>query len=234
MRSDGPRSWSWYIAVQPQRPHAVATEMPWAVTDVRLFALARASGGCESARCMNRSMNGFSRGFGRPHGLLGVGLAVMMCCVGGCRGGAEPTPTERLWISSLPSSPKSEITVFASIKASDGKYIGSFFHGSAFRGRHDVFELFPKDEHFAELRFSQDGKIKKLRFEPCEPARGFDFCLMMHGDPTGTVRYQSRKRWSLRRPGKRGLGASAWSAIEDLAQEDEALAAFTEPMKPAS
>lgn len=179
-------------------------------------------------------MTGFSNVRCTGSKISAVGFAVAMCCIAGCRGSAEPTPTERLWVSSLPKNPKSEVTLFASIKASDGKYVGSFFQGSAFRGRHDVFELFPKDDHIAELRFSQDGKTKKLRFEPCEPTRGFDFCLMMHGDPTGTVRYQSRKRWSLKRPGKRGLSGSAWTALEALATEDEALAALVDPMKPAS
>ena len=49
----------------------------------------------------------------------------------------------------------------------------------------------------------------------------------MHGEPTGTVRYQSRKRWATRRPKKAAeVGPSlVTDAMAEIAEDDEELAA---------
>lgn len=145
----------------------------------------------------------------------------------GC-GGGTATATERLWISGLPSSPKTRITAFATTRTGEGKYLGAFFQGTVLRGGHDVFEWRSEGTDRATLQFLQDGTTAKIRFEPCKPTTGFDHCLLVHGDPTGTKRYQSRKRWVVKRPGKKKdvAGALVLDALETLAADDDELAAF--------
>lgn len=155
-------------------------------------------------------------------------LAIPTLALLGC-GGGEATATERLWISTVPTSPKEPITAFITTRTSDGKYLGAFFKGSLYRGGHDVFEWYDDGKDAAHLEFLQDGTKAKLRIEKCTPTTGFDHCMLLHGDPTGTVRYQSRKRWVVRRPGKKSeLDGMVTQAIVDLAGEDEDLRALTE------
>ena len=151
--------------------------------------------------------------------------ALLLCS---CGGGAEATATERLWVSGVPTSPKQPLTAFLTTRTSDGKYIGAFFKGSFYRGGHDVFQWKADGKNKAHLTFLQDGQDASLRFETCKPTRGFDHCLLLHGDPTGTVKYQSRKRWAVRRPGKKKDIAEGLvtGAILELAEEDEDLQAL--------
>lgn len=147
-----------------------------------------------------------------------------------CGGGSSPaTPTERLWVSGVPTSPKAEISAFVTTRQSGGKFLGAFFHGSALRGHHDVFEWHEDGKNGAHLVFLQDGKERDVRFETCTPTTGFDHCLIVHGDPTGAGKYQSRKRWVVRRPGKKDVEPTmVLDAIEALAEDDEDLqAAFS-------
>lgn len=147
-----------------------------------------------------------------------------------CGGGSSPaTPTERLWVSGVPTSPKAEISAFVTTRQSGGKFLGAFFHGSALRGQHDVFEWYEDGKDAARLVFLQDGRERAVRFESCTPTTGFDHCLIVHGDPTGAVKYQSRKRWVVRRPGKKAIEPTmVLDAIETLAEDDEDLqAAFS-------
>jgi len=143
-----------------------------------------------------------------------------------CGGGGEATATERLWVSTVPTKPKTPLTAFATMRTGEGKYLGAFFSGTLLRGGHDVFEWQDKAKNTAELQFLQDGKKHRIRFETCKPTTGFDHCLIVHGDPTGTVRYQSRKRWVVKRPGKRKSAQPVLEAMSTLAEDDEQLAAW--------
>jgi hypothetical protein len=146
--------------------------------------------------------------------------------ISGC-GGGTATATERLWISGLPSSPKTKITAFATTRTGNDKYLGAFFEGTVLRGGHDVFEWTTSGTDQAELKFLQDGKIARIRWSMCKPTTGFDYCLEMKGDPTGTKKYQSRKRWVVKRPGKRkDASAMALDVIAELAEDDEDLAVY--------
>ncbi len=153
------------------------------------------------------------------------GLSVILLA-GACGGSGVASPTERLWVSAVPTSTKQELSAFVTTRTGDGKYIGAFFHGSALRGSHDVFAWKDDGKGGAVLEFLQDGRIAKVRFETCTPTRGFDHCLIVHGDPTGAQRYQSRKRWTVRRPGKKTIDALLVPQIlVELAQDDDDLAA---------
>jgi hypothetical protein len=155
-------------------------------------------------------------------------LAIPALLLISCGGRGEATATERLWVSGVPTSPKQPLTAFLTTRTSDGKYIGAFFQGSFYRGGHDVFEWRADGNNAARLTFLQDGQRAQLRFETCKPGTGFDHCLMVHGDPTGTVKYQSRKRWAVRRPGKKRDVAEGLvtGAILELAEDDEDLQAL--------
>lgn len=154
--------------------------------------------------------------------LVALGLA-------GCGSKDNATAAERLWISAVPTSPKQPISAFLATKAKDGKYIGAFFTGSLYRGGHDVFTWSPRSGG-ADVVFLQDGSKARLRFESCKPSKGFDHCLIVKGDPTGTGRYQSRKRWSVRRgKGEANPSQLIPQTIAELAQDDEDLRAFFQP-----
>lgn len=153
---------------------------------------------------------------------------VFSLLVSGC-GGGTATATERLWISGLPKTPRAPITAFATTRTGDGKYLGAFFQGTALRGGHNVFEWTSQGSDRAELKFLQDDTTAKISWTTCAPTTGFDYCLEMKGDPTGTRRYQSRKRWVVKRPGKRkGASAMVLDAMVELGEDDEELAALLE------
>lgn len=153
-------------------------------------------------------------------------LVPLVLACAACGGGDTASPTERLWVSTVPTSAKQEISAFITTRTRDDKYIGAFFHGSALRGRHDVFSWVADGRDAAKLTFLQDGKTSRVRFETCKPSRGFDMCLIVHGDPTGAKQYQSRKRWNVRRPGKRALAAmDVPLTMAELAEHDDELAA---------
>lgn len=161
----------------------------------------------------------------RPTAFALTSLSVILLA-GACGGSGVASPTERLWVSAVPTSTKQELSAFVTTRTGDGKYLGAFFHGSALRGNHDVFSYKDDGKGGAVLEFLQDGRLAKVRFETCEPSRGFDYCLIVHGDPTGAKRYQSRKRWTVRRPGKKAIDALLVPLIvSELAEDDEDLAA---------
>ncbi len=150
-----------------------------------------------------------------------VGLAA------GCGGGGAATPTERLWVSGIPTDSKAPMTAFVTMKSGEDGYLGAFFEGSLLRGSHDVFRWTPIGKARARVKFLQDGRSATLNLESCKPTRGFDHCLMVDGDPTGTERYQSRKRWVVRRPGRKRDAATGLvvQTLLELAQDDPELAA---------
>lgn len=147
--------------------------------------------------------------------------------VAGCKGGAS-TPTERLWVSGVPTSPKQDMTAFLTMRSDDGRdrYLGAFFHGTLFRGSHDVFEWQDTGKERARVRFLQDNREVELRLAPCKPSTGFDYCLEIKGDRTYAGQYQSRKRWVVRRPGRKRDAATGLvtQALLELADDDDELA----------
>lgn len=144
----------------------------------------------------------------------------------GCGGGGEATATERLWVSGVPTNPKTPLTAFATTRHGDDKYLGAFFSGTLLRGSHDVFEWRDQGTARAQLHFLQDGAKVEIRLDTCKPTTGFDHCLLVRGDPTGTVRYQSRKRWVVKRPGRNKSVAPVLDALQALAADDPELAAW--------
>ena len=146
-------------------------------------------------------------------------------------GSSDGSPTERLWISGVPSKGTESISAFVTTRTGEGKYIGAFFQGSAYRGTHDVFEWRTDGKDAARLKFLQDGHSMRVRFETCPKKTGFDFCLLVRGDDGREQRYYSRKRWNVRRPGKKKdvLDAvSVPSVLADVAEDDEELQAALE------
>ena len=160
-----------------------------------------------------------------PRGASALAFTVLVT-IAGCGGGGEATATERLWVSGIPTNPKTSITAFATTRHGDAKYLGAFFSGTLLRGGHDVFEWHERGKGRAELQFLQDGTKASVRLETCKPSTGFDHCLLVHGDPTGTVRYQSRKRWVVKRPGRGKSAAPVMDALLDLAADDDDLRAW--------
>jgi hypothetical protein len=152
--------------------------------------------------------------------LVGVALAGLSGC-------GKPPPaniTERLWVSELPTSPKKDIAGFV-ISEVKGKKLGVFYRGSVYRGAHDMFRWTGEKQGKGRMELLQDGSVYRIRTEPCEPSKGFDHCILMHGDPTGKVRYQSRKRWAVKKKGAESLDFDV--VVSDLADEDEELSAFS-------
>ncbi len=156
-----------------------------------------------------------------------IGLALVASGLSlGCSGG-EATATERLWVTTVPTRPKAPITAFLTMRTSDERYLGAFFQGSLYRGNHDLFYWEDLGKDRARVQFLQDERRVELKLEECKPDRGFDYCLMVYGDPTGTTRYQSRKRWVIRRPGRKRDATAGLvpMVMQELAQDDEQLAA---------
>lgn len=160
---------------------------------------------------------------------ISIVVSLVALGLGGCGSKDDATAAERLWISTVPTSPKQPISAFVATKAKDGKYIGAFFTGSLYRGGHNVFTWSPRSGG-ADLVFLQDGSKARLRFESCKPSKGFDHCLMVKGDPTGTGRYQSRKRWAVRRGKAEAIPSQLIpQTIAELAEDDEDLQALLQP-----
>ncbi len=143
-----------------------------------------------------------------------------------CGGSGAATATERLWVSAVPTSTKAQFSAFVTTRTAEGKYLGALFRGSALRGNHDVFTWKDAGEGGAALVFLQDGRAARIRFEACAPTRGFDHCLLVRGNDAFAQKYQSRKRWAVRRPGKKALDAVMIpQVLADLAEDDEDWAA---------
>ena len=157
-------------------------------------------------------------------------IVILALLLAAC-GSSDASPTERLWISGLPTKGSESISAFITTRTGEGKYIGAFFQGSAYRGTHDVFEWRADGKDAARLKFLQDGHTMRMRFETCPKKTGFDFCLAVRGDDGREQRYYSRKRWNVRRPGKKKdvLDAvSVPSVLGELAEDDEELQAALE------
>lgn len=132
---------------------------------------------------------------------------------------------DRLWLTAVPKKPGDEVSAFVIVRVSEARQYGFLFKGSLLRGSYDTFHWATDGEGKGKLTTVQDGKVHKIRTETCEPDKGFQYCVQLHGDPQGTVRYQSRKRWGLGRPKAKLMGFDLASELQGLAAEDDELAA---------
>lgn len=147
----------------------------------------------------------------------------------GCGGGEAAGPIhDRLWLTKVPKKLTEEVGAFMVVRASESKQYGSLFKGSMYRGSYDTFHWAPEGEDRAKLRTVQDDKVHNVRVAACEPDEGFHYCMLVHGDPQGVERYQSRKGWGLGRPNKLKPGAAfdLASQLRALADADPEVAAL--------
>ncbi len=147
----------------------------------------------------------------------------------GCGGGEAAGPIhDRLWLTKVPKKLTEEVGAFMVVRASESKQYGSLFKGSMHRGSYDTFHWAPEGEDRAKLRTVQDDKVHNVRVAACEPDEGFHYCMLVHGDPQGVERYQSRKGWGLGRPNKLKPGAAfdLASQLRALADADPEVAAL--------
>ena len=147
-----------------------------------------------------------------------------------CGGEGEVQLGDRLWIDTMPTSPRDAFTAFVVARPREGAPIfGSFYRGSLLRGGHDAVAWIPGDDpEHATLRLLQDDRESAIAVSRCEPSPGFDHCIVLDGDPQGVRRYESRRRW--------GAPESAAAAtpevlalLRTLASEDTSLAALLPP-----
>lgn len=187
-------------------------------------------------------LGGWGRAFGLPVPVLaatmtddmrnGVKAIVVGVLVGlgataaGCGSGGPAEVTERLWVSALPTKHTEQFAAFLTAR-SGNHYVGSFYRGSLLRGSHDVFKWSDKGKGRARVELLQDGKQLDLTLKPCEAVKPFDHCIIVESNRTGPEKYYSRKRWVVRRPGKRELGTSGMfdATLLELADDDDELAA---------
>lgn len=163
--------------------------------------------------------------------------AVATLVASGCRGnppGEAVAVHDRLWMTAVPKKPRDEVSAFLIVRATESKQYGFLFKGSLLRGTYDTFHWAPEGEDRAKLTTIQDDKVHKIRTETCEPDAGFQYCVQLHGDPQGTVRYQSRKRWGLGKPKARLLGFDLASELQALAADDGELNAALQELELAA
>jgi hypothetical protein len=109
--------------------------------------------------------------------------------------------SDRIWISALPAGPRDSFSAVV-LTSRANKGLGMFYQGSIYRGGYDLVSWKSQGVGRFQLELLQTKSRHEIRSEPCQPAAGFDYCVRLIGDPSGTVRYYSRKRWTLRRKAK--------------------------------
>lgn len=154
-------------------------------------------------------------------------LATLVTSLAGCgRGDEVQVPLhDRLWLTALPKRPSDEVSMLAIARLSESRQYGWLYKGSLWRGTHDGFQWLADEGQRARMRMLQDDVEHKISTEPCEPDAGFHYCVLVHGDPQGAVRYQSRRMWGLTRP-KLPQGFDLAEAAAALADADPELAAL--------
>lgn len=158
---------------------------------------------------------------------LGAVLALIAGSVG-CGQGGEMKLENRLWINRLPSSPKANVAAMMILDDRVGHQFGSFYRGSLYRGNHDLFAWSRQGTSKGQIRQLQTGKKFKVSYESCRPDAGFDYCIILQGDPSKIRRYQSRKNWKLGKEKSRG-SRSFYDALKGLDDaEISALLSFDE------
>lgn len=179
--------------------------------------LARARGACHDPAVDTRSLV-------RP--VLGLtATALLATGLLGCSNKPPSEVADRLWVAEMPSGPRDRVDAFVLTEVGK-RSIGSYYHGSLYRGVHDSFTWTSKAKDRGVIRILQDQREFEVTIETCKPDKGFDQCILLKGDPKQVVRYQSRKRWSIPRRGK-SLDVPALM-VELAEQDDELEAAFDE------
>jgi hypothetical protein len=157
----------------------------------------------------------------RPFSLLVLlGLAVSTA---GCRNKPPADIADRLWVAEMPTGPRSHVDAFVLTEVGK-RSVGSFYHGSLYRGAHDSFTWISKGKDRGVIHILQDQRDYPVQTRPCKPDRGFDQCILLEGDPKKIVRYQSRKRWAIPR---RGKSVDVPELMLELAEDDEDLEQLT-------
>ena len=141
-----------------------------------------------------------------------------------CSKGPPAEVADRLWVAEMPTSPRSTIDAFVLTEVGK-RSVGSFYHGSLYRGTHDSFLWTTKAKDRGVIHMLQDQRDHEVRTRSCKPTTGFDQCILLEGDPKGVVRYQSRKRWSIPR---RGKSVDVPELMVELAEDDAELEALVE------
>ncbi|MCY1061292.1 hypothetical protein [Nannocystis sp. SCPEA4] len=162
--------------------------------------------------------------------LFGVSLTSMAACGEGGDGAENQLPlTNRVWLTHVPKKADDVVGALVVFEAKGRRQFGALYHGSLLRGTFELFEWQP-DEHDgrARMRLLQDDKSVKIRTESCDPDHGLDACILLHGDPLGAVRYQSKRIWGLRgRPViSSPLELDVAGDVRDLLRADPELAAL--------
>jgi hypothetical protein len=147
-----------------------------------------------------------------------------LTALAGCSNKPPAEVADRLWVAQMPTGPRSQIDAFVLTEIGK-KNIGSFYHGSLYRGVHDSFLWTTKAKDRGVIHLLQDQRDVEVRTKPCKPDRGFDQCILLEGDPKKVVRYQSRKRWAIPR---RGKSLDVPALVLELSEEDEQLEALVE------
>lgn len=132
--------------------------------------------------------------------LIGVFLTSAAAC-GGDGAGNELPLTNRVWLTQVPKKADDVVGALVVLEAKGRRQFGALYRGSVYRGAFELFEWQPDaHEGRAHLRLLQDDRSVKIRTESCTPDAGLDACILVHGDPLGAVRYQSKRIWGLRGP----------------------------------
>lgn len=155
-----------------------------------------------------------------------LALPAATVTIAGCGGGGPAAATERLWVSGVPTDPKAPLNAFLTMRSTDDQFLGAFFTGSLLRGQHDVFRWTTMGKDRARIEHLQDGRTSTVKLEPCKPTTGFDLCLHVLGNDAVAGRYQSCKRWVVRRPGKKKALSPGVvvDVMHELSDDDEQLA----------
>ncbi len=132
---------------------------------------------------------------------------------------------DRLWLSAVPHSIRDNVGALLIVRASATKQYGSLSHGSVLQGRYATLQWIPGDDGHGQMRLLQDNKATDVRITNCTPSDGFDYCIVIHGDPQGVGRYESRRLWGLRKPHK-SITFNVAQAIAEVAEQDPELAAL--------
>ena len=159
----------------------------------------------------------------RSIGLI-LGLAIPTT-LAGCSDKPPAYLADRLWVAEMPSGPRD--LVDALVLTEIGKRsMGTYYHGSIYRGSHDSFTWKSKGKDAGVIRLLQDQREYSVKTKPCKPDRGFDMCVLLEGDPKKIVRYQSRKRWAIPRRGAERLDVPGLMFL--LADDDDDFEALFE------
>lgn len=154
---------------------------------------------------------------GGRRGLAAGGRALLLawaCGLTACGGGGGETHEllDRLWVTDVPAGPREVFRGFA-VADVRGRQVGAFYDGSVYDGRQRAFKISIAGDKvtFALLQEELEAEV---RVRACRPSTGFHLCLELVGDPLVAGRYQSRKRWTLRR--SKGAAVTRMSSIPML------------------